>query len=80
LSARGKVLAITFIYMTCTDTWPLSTAKMAAPSLGSDRFSFHRFFPLPSIRGTIPLKLSHALRKHMELISPRMGSFDGHAG
>ena len=27
---RGKVLAVTFIYATCTDTCPLLTAKMAA--------------------------------------------------
>ena len=26
---RGKVLAVTFIYATCTDTCPLLTAKMA---------------------------------------------------
>lgn len=26
---RGKVLAVTFIYVTCTDTCPLLTAKMA---------------------------------------------------
>ena len=35
---RGKVVVLTFIYTTCTDTCPLLTAKMAAlqPRLGSD--------------------------------------------
>jgi protein SCO1/2 len=35
---RGKVLAITFIYASCTDTCPLLTAKMAGiqDRLGSD--------------------------------------------
>jgi protein SCO1/2 len=35
---RGKVLAITFIFASCTDTCPLLTAKMAGiqNSLGSD--------------------------------------------
>jgi len=35
---RGKVLALTFVFTTCTDTCPILTAKLAeiARSLGSD--------------------------------------------
>jgi protein SCO1/2 len=35
---RGKVVVLTFIYTTCTDTCPLLTAKMAGlqPRLGAD--------------------------------------------
>ena len=41
---RGKVLAITFIFASCTDTCPLLTAKMAGiqdrlgPAFGSQAF------------------------------------------
>ena len=42
---RGKVVVLTFIYTTCTDTCPLLTAKMAGlqPRLGSD-FAQRVFF------------------------------------
>ena len=42
---RGKVVAVTFIYATCTDTCPLLTAKMAGMQkrLGSDFGSKVRF-------------------------------------
>ena len=42
---RGKVVAVTFIYATCTDTCPLLTAKMAGmqKNLGPDFGSKVRF-------------------------------------
>jgi protein SCO1/2 len=42
---RGKVVVLTFIYTTCTDTCPLLTAKMASlqPRLGAD-FARRVFF------------------------------------
>jgi protein SCO1/2 len=42
---RGKVVVLTFIYTTCTDTCPLLTAKMAGlqPRLGAD-FAQRVFF------------------------------------
>jgi protein SCO1/2 len=45
---RGKVLAVTFIYATCTDTCPLLTAKMAELQrrLGGDFGSHVRFLSI----------------------------------
>lgn len=47
---RGKVVVLTFIYTTCTDTCPLLTAKMASlqPRLGAD-FGRRVFFVSVSV-------------------------------
>ena len=48
---RGKVVAVTFVYATCTDTCPMLTAKMAAlqQRLGKDFDRRSSSSPSPSI-------------------------------
>ena len=55
---RGKVVAVTFIYATCTDTCPLLTAKLAAlgQRMGKD-FGAKVAFVAISRRSTLPLAI-----------------------
>ena len=65
---RGKVVAVTFIYATCTDTCPLLTAKLAGLGRGWARISARRWrlSPSPSIPSATQTSCGATRRRRRE--------------